>query len=136
VWALCPAGVVDWRKGKGLRLSRVREQEASALSLPRRPCVSVSSGYPPETTRDETHAHGRVVARRDAAHSDVVHTLSAAGGAESEEGGGRSTDKGAGGCGGEGEGVEKVGGRCVWVMPGRSVDDLGADGLRILVSST
>jgi len=108
VWALCPAGVVDWRKNRLHLLSRVLEEEASALSIPRPPCAH----HLPEPA-----AH----AKQSARIAD-----------------GGSTQRSAGECKDDCVAREgrQSGCRYVWTMPGCAINDVGADALRILVSST
>jgi hypothetical protein len=96
VWGLSQAASlsVDSRKKNKCRLSRIREEEAIALSLPRPPrlgeCVD-----------------GSRLKGQSAPEGLVQHSAS-----------------------------QQSDGRCVWAIPGYSVDDNGAHGLRVLVSST
>jgi len=123
VWALSPAGASDWRKIKGRRLSRLREEFAVASSLRRPPCPQVG---PPPDAPSAVRSHG--------VQPQELATRSATGPQDGSQGvrhGGASAA-----CSDENERPKHAGGRCVWALPGCSVDDLGADGLRILVSST
>lgn len=109
VWALCPAGVVDWRKSRSHRLSRVLDEEACALSIARPPCAPYLS-------------------------EPAANLKEPAWGADSTARAQRSGGKGI-----EDSGVQELkwsGGRYVWTMPGCAINDVGTDGLRILVSST
>ena len=142
VWALGPTGMTDWRNHnhhrKARRLSRVREHDVVSTSLHRPPCPHRGGKFEQE---QDTHARAHTQ-EQDASTGLGAGLLSEGQGQQASLA--QAQDKLAGSGDGKDSATFGAGnarlqhprGRCVWALPGCSVDDLGADGLRVLVSST